>query len=111
MKKIFLIFTLALSNIAAMAQLGTVSNNKPLGYINPALQNYEMDKGTVSASYVINPFVKDTTPAGLLAIAEFKVNEKFRFGINAFQVENRLSKTQPKTLAQRLPYNASLTGK
>ncbi|PCJ66885.1 MAG: hypothetical protein COA58_05385 [Bacteroidetes bacterium] len=94
MKNLFLITLITCTTISAMGQLSTVSNDKPMGYVNPALQNYDLEKGVVSVSYVINPLVKDTIPAGILAIAEFKINEKLRVGVSAFQVENRLSKSQ-----------------
>jgi hypothetical protein len=83
-------FVIAIS-ITASAQLSVIGNNKPLSFLNPALQNYEMDKGVVSASYVINPFTVEENPANYLAIAEYKINENFRAGIHTNKVENRLN--------------------
>ena len=83
-------FVLAMA-LSASAQLSIIGNNKPLSFLNPALQNYEMDKGVISASYVINPFTVDDNPANYLAIGEFKINENFRAGLHTNKVENRLN--------------------
>jgi hypothetical protein len=92
MKKVALGIALFLC-AAAQAQISTVSNDKPLAFLNPALQNSTMDKGIVSLSYIVNPLVKEATPGAFLAIGEFKVSDAFRIGFNASQVENRLSKS------------------
>lgn len=92
MNKIILAVFVLLSS-TVFAQISTVSNNKPLGFLNPALQNYELNKGVISASYVLNPLVKEEVPGAFLAIGEFKITEAFRLGFNASQFENRLSKS------------------
>lgn len=90
MKNIITVVLLFLG-FAAQAQLSIVNNNKPLGFLNPAFQNYEMDKGVVSASYVINPFIQDKNPGDYLVLGEFKVSDQFRVGVHGSKVENRLN--------------------
>lgn len=80
------------ANVLLKAQLGTVAHDKPLGFLNPALQNYDMDKGIVSLSTLMAPINEEEVPLGFLAIAEFKPKEEWRIGVNASQVENRLRK-------------------
>lgn len=83
---------MAICSLGSFAQISTISNNKPLGYINPAIQNYDLNKGIISASYILSPFTKEATPDAFLALGEFKISEKFRVGVLASQYENRLSK-------------------
>jgi len=92
MKRIVIVGLMATCSLVSLAQISTVSNNKPLGYLNPAIQNYDLNKGVVSASYLLSPFTKEATPDGFLALGEFKLNNKFRVGLLASQYENRLSK-------------------
>ena len=91
MKKIITICFFALLSSTSYAQLSTLSNNKPLGFLNPALQNYEMERGVVSASALVNPLAKESDPVNFLVLAEYKVNDKFRVGIHGSKVENRLN--------------------
>ncbi len=93
MKKLALAVCVALLSTSSFAQVSTVSNNKPMGFLNPALQNYEMDNGVFSFSSVVSPLIDESQPASLLGIAEFKVNNDFRVGIHASNYENRLSKS------------------
>ena len=91
MKKIITLCFFALLSSTSYAQLSTLSNNKPLGFLNPALQNYEMERGVVSASALVNPLAKESDPVNFLVLAEYKVNDKFRVGIHGSKVENRLN--------------------
>ena len=91
MKRIIIIALVAVSCTSAFAQISTLSNNKPLAYLNPAFQNYETEKGVVSISGLANPFVLEEVPLAYLAIGEYKVNEDFRVGIHSSSIENRLS--------------------
>jgi hypothetical protein len=92
MKRIVIVGLMAICSLGSFAQISTISNNKPLGYINPAIQNYDLNKGIISASYILSPFTKEATPDAFLALGEFKISEKFRVGVLASQYENRLSK-------------------
>lgn len=92
MKRIVLVGLVAICSLASIAQISTVSNNKPLGYINPAIQNYDVNKGVISASYLLSPFTLEASQSAFLAIGEFKINDKFRVGLHTSQYENRLSK-------------------
>jgi hypothetical protein len=92
MKRILIVGLMAICSLVSFAQISTISNNKPLGYINPAIQNYDLNKGIVSASYILSPFTKEATPDAFLALGEFKISDKFRVGVLASQYENRLSK-------------------
>ena len=92
MKRIVIVGFMAIYSLVSFAQISTISNNKPLGYINPAVQNYDLNKGIISTSYILSPFTKEATSDAFLALGEFKISEKFRVGILASQYENRLSK-------------------
>jgi len=92
MKRIVIVGLMAIYSLVSFAQISTVSNNKPLGYLNPAIQNYDLNKGVVSASYILSPFTKEATPDAFLALGELKLSDKFRVGMLASQYENRLSK-------------------
>lgn len=91
MKKIVSIALLAIVFSSAKAQISTLGNNKPLAYLNPALQNYETNTGVISLSGLASPLAKEDVPLAYLAIGEYKVNEDFRVGIHTSSVENRLS--------------------
>ncbi len=91
MKNLIIVILLTFISVNALAQINVVSMNKPLGFLNPALQNYEMEKGVISVSGLINPFVQDENSMNYLAVAEFKLNDDFRLGVNGTKVENRLS--------------------
>ena len=93
MNKIIYTAILACASLLAAAQVSTVSNNKPLAFLNPAIQNYDVDKGVLSASYNINPLTLEDNPASFLALAEFELKDGFRLGMHASQYENRLSKS------------------
>ena len=82
---------LLLSRLSLSAQLSVISNNKPLSFLNPALQNYSMEKGVVSASVIASPFVQEQPELNYLALAEFKVNDDFRVGIHGSKAANRLN--------------------
>jgi hypothetical protein len=90
MKKIILVAFMAISAMHTKAQTNILSNNKPLGHLNPAIQNYDTDKGVVSISGVMSPRVKEEVPLAYLAIGEYKVNENFRIGLHSSRTENRL---------------------
>ena len=92
MKRIIVVAFVAISFMHAKAQLNMLSNNKPLGYLNPAFQNYDTDKGVVSISIsgLLNPLVKEEVPVAYLAIGEYKINEDFRIGLHSSSIENRL---------------------
>ncbi|MFT4876745.1 MAG: hypothetical protein ACI9AU_001191 [Bacteroidia bacterium] len=92
MKRIVIVGLMAICSLGSFAQISTISNNKPLGYINPAIQNYDLNKGIISASYILSPFTKEATPDAFLALGEFKISDNFRVGVLASQYENRLSK-------------------
>ncbi|MEY2924248.1 MAG: hypothetical protein RLZZ337_796, partial [Bacteroidota bacterium] len=94
MKKLLLIILCGICASSLIAQSSLISNNKPLAFFNPALQNTEIEKGIVSASYIVNPYIQDVNPANYQAIAEFKLNENFRLGVHSSKVENRLNKNQ-----------------
>jgi len=93
MKKIVFTLIVAFVSSISFAQISTLSNNKPLAFLNPALQNYEIEKGVVSASYNLSPFTLEETPSSFLAIGELEVKDGFRMGIHASQFENRLGKS------------------
>jgi hypothetical protein len=93
MKKILIILAVVIGYIPAQAQLSTLSNSKPLSYLNPAMQNYDIEKGVASFSVAVNPFVKEEVPPAYLGVVEFKANEDWRVGVNFSQEENRLSKS------------------
>jgi hypothetical protein len=90
MKRIIVVAFVAISFMHAKAQLNMLSNNKPLGYLNPAFQNYDSDKGVVSISGLLNPLVKEEVPLAYLAIGEYKITENFRVGLHSSSTENRL---------------------
>lgn len=91
MKRIISMALAATGFTMAYAQISTLSNNKPLGYLNPAFQNYESDKGVISVSGLLNPLAKEEVPLAYLAIGEYNVSKDFRVGIHSSSVENRLS--------------------
>lgn len=92
MKNIILIIAVAMGYLPVQAQLSTLSNSKPLGFLNPALQNYEIENGVASFSVALNPFVKEEMPPAYLGAVEFKANDDWRIGVNFSQEENRLIK-------------------
>lgn len=91
MKRIVIVALAAMGFTFAQAQISTLSNNKPLAYLNPAFQNYEIEKGVISLSGLLNPLAKEEVPLAYMGIGEYKVNENFRIGIHSSSVENRLS--------------------
>ncbi len=91
MKKIIVFLLLAISTASAVAQISTVSVNKPLAYFNPALQNYETEHGVISASYVVNPFRQEVPDANFLVAGEYLFNENFRAGFHGSKVDSRLN--------------------
>ena len=94
MKKVLLLFFVFLFANLAWSQTSLISNNKPLAFFNPALQNTEMDKFVFSGSYLINPLIKEKQPDNFQAIAEYKVNDKLRIGIHGSKIENRLNRSE-----------------
>jgi hypothetical protein len=91
MKNIIVAMFTLFCSVASFAQISTVSVNKPLAFLNPALQNYDTDKGVVSASVLINPFKEEAPEANYLILGEYKINDDFRAGIHASKVSNRLN--------------------
>jgi hypothetical protein len=94
MKKTALLLFISVITNTAFGQTSLISNNKPLAFFNPAIQNSEIDKFVVSGSYIINPATQDETPNNYQAIAEFKLNENLRIGVQGSKIENRLNRNQ-----------------
>ena len=82
----------AICALPAIAQTNVISNNKSLAFFNPAMQNYDMNKGLVSISYIPNLLSETSNYANYLALAEYKVNEMFRIGVHNSVVDSRLNK-------------------
>lgn len=76
---------------AAWAQPSVISNNKPLALLNPALQNYALNKGVASLSTIVNPFVQEPSALNYLALAEVKLTDELRVGLHGSKVDNRLN--------------------
>lgn len=91
MKKSVFAILISLITTTLFGQTSVISNNKPLAFFNPAIQNSEIDKFIVSGSYITNPYVQEVTPNNYQVIAEFKVNDKFRLGVHGSKIENRLN--------------------
>lgn len=75
----------------AIAQPSVISNNKPLAFLNPALQNYDVNTGVASLSATVNPFVQEPSALNYLALAEFKLMDNLRVGLHGSKVDNRLN--------------------
>ena len=94
MKKTVLLLFVSLVSGLAWSQTSLISNNKPLAFFNPALQNTEMDKFVISGSYLTSPLIQDEQPDNYQAIAEFRVGEKLRLGMHGSKIENRLNRSE-----------------
>lgn len=77
--------------ISAGAQTNVISNNKSLAFLNPALQNYEFEKGMISISYLPNMLSEGSNYTNYVGVAEFKLNEAFRLGAHSSSINSRLN--------------------
>jgi hypothetical protein len=105
MRRTILIAIAALSITAASAQVNTLSYNKPLAHLNPAIQNYDTEKGVLSISGLVSPLTQEEVPLAYIGIFEYKINDDFRVGAYSSSMENRLvAKTSNMVYASyRLP--------
>lgn len=79
------------TSIISYGQINTLGNNKPLTFLNPALQVEDTENGILSMSYIPSPFVEDVQDAAYLVSAEYNLIKNLRFGANTHRFENRLS--------------------
>lgn len=98
MIKKLLTLVIGLVSLNAVAQVSTVSVNKPLGFLNPALQNLNYDRATLSASYVVSPYLQDVPEPNYLFLGEVKLGDNLRLGAMGSKVDNRLNKTTSQKL-------------
>lgn len=88
MKNLILLIALVGVSFTSNAQL-LIGNNKPLAYLNPALQNYDIEKGVVSLSYLPTPFLKEAIDPNYIAMAEFSLSEDLRLDGQYYKIENK----------------------
>ncbi len=90
MKKLLLVFGSMFLCVSAFGQLNTLGSNKPLGFLNPALQNIDYSRGIISTSYLVNPLAEENQTPAYLALAEFAVGDNVRVGVKSLSIEDRL---------------------